>query len=266
MANEKHLLLTAVGDYTTAPMNAEAWAVTLRLALVFGPIDPVGTLPSNWDPVAVNINRTETDWTITGNWHVSSPDVFEPDDFLNDQAAPAFTSWIAGGPMSNYARLRALKLFPIGAPSGRAVPAPPYAQGTPCLLTWTSNYPTGATGSGVSPLQIAMVASHRTAQIGRKGRGRMFIPAVNPNQLEPTTTHFSAPRVTAAVTAQQALLQALTWSSPSPLAAHTHTIVTGAPFVSYAKINTVRIGDVPDTQRRRRRSMVETYSDLPIAP
>jgi len=266
MANEKHLLLTAIGDYTAAPMNVETWAVTLRLALVFGAIDPVGTLPSNWEPSAVNINRNETDWTITGNWHVGGGNTFEPDDFLNDQAAPAFASWIGAGPMSNYARLRQLKLFPIGAPSGRAVPAPPYAQGTPCLLTWTANYPTGATGSSVSPLQIAMVASHRTAQIGRKGRGRMFIPAVNPNQLDAATGQFTAARVTAAVTAQQALLQALTVSPTLPDDAHTHAIVTGAPFVSYAKIDTVRVGNVPDTQRRRRRSLVETYTDLPVAP
>ena len=55
--------------------------VGIRLALVFGSIDPVGTLPNNWDPSPTSINRTESDWTITGIWHANvGLNYFQPDD------------------------------------------------------------------------------------------------------------------------------------------------------------------------------------------
>ena len=41
-------------------------------------------------------------------------------------------------------------------------------------------------------------------------------------------------------------------------------IVTGAPYTKYAVINKVSCGDVPDTQRRRRRSLTETYYDVAV--
>ena len=111
-----------------------------------------------------------------------------------------------------------------------------------------------------------MVASHRSAQIGRKGRGRMFLPAVNPNQLDQSKGQFTAASVTAAAAAQKALLEALTYSPVGPTDGHTHAIITGKPFTQYGKIDTVMIGAVPDTQRRRRKSLAQTYTSVPVAP
>lgn len=264
MANEKHLLLTAIGDYTAASMAEETWAVTVRLALVFGPIDPVGTLPSNWEPVAQAINRRETNWTITGNWKVSFPNGLNPDDYLNDTAAPAFATWAGAGPLSNQTRIRELKLFPCVSPLGKSVPAPPYSQGSPCLLTWTSNYPVGSTGSGLLPPQIALAASHRTQQIGRRGRGRMFMPGINPNQLDSTTGEITSAGRTNALNGQVALLEALKYDSADPLGPHIAPVITGKPFTNYGVINTVRVGSVFDTQRRRRRSVTENYIEAPV--
>jgi len=36
-------------------------------------------------------------------------------------------------------------------------------------------------------------------------------------------------------------------------------IVTGKPYDNYAVVTSVQVGDVMDTQRRRRRQLVESY-------
>lgn len=258
MANEIHLLLTFGGSYTAAPPSQETWANTLRLALVFGSIDPVGTLPNNWAPQANPINRTEANWRITGNWNVSlNGATFNPDDFLNDQVAPALTTWIGGNAQSSLVRLDWAKVFPIGT-NGKAVPAPPYSQGTPCLLEWTSSNPTGGSGSSILPLQVAGVVSHESAQIGRRGRGRMFLPGMSTANLAAATGQFSNTIMTSMLAKQQALLTALTGSAPGTEAAHWQPIIVGKPWTSYAVINQVTVDSVPDTQRRRRRSLVGT--------
>lgn len=259
MANEKHLLLTCQGDYTDSALAAETWQVGIRLALNWGNVDEVGTLPNTWDPVAASINRTETDWTITGNWkaHQGFTD-FNPDDYLNDQAAPAFATWLSAvSGMSSHTRIRALKVYPIGT-NGRAVPAVPYATGTPCELTWTGNYPVGSNSGSHLPLQIAAVASHRTSQTGRRGRGRMFLAGLNQGAVGADGL-FSSSWCTGTTAAQVALLEALAYTAGVGLLPHVRPIVTGSPYVNYGLITQVRVGNVPDTQRRRRRSLPETY-------
>lgn len=259
MAGETHLLLTAIGSYSDATLAQESWAVNIRLALVFGNIDEVATFPS-WVPSPVNINRNETNWTITGNWNVNqSAATFNPDDFLNDQAAPAFATWQLGANrISSTCVLQQLKLSPIVAPTGHLIPAPPYAQGTPCVLTWKTPAPGGST-AGILPLQNALVISHRSQQPGRHGRGRIFRPGLNPQNAIGPTGYVSSTGQTDFVNLQVALLQALTYSGLGTGSPQTAPVVTGKPFVNYARVTEVRVGNVPDTQRRRRRSLPETY-------
>ena len=260
MSNEKHLLVTCVGDWDDTALSEETWQVGIRLALVFGAVDDVGTLPNNWDPSPITINRTETDWTITGNWHVNhAGQTFEPDDYLNDQAAPAFDAWLSdsGVATSSKCRIRQIKLFPIGT-TGRAVPAPPYSSGTPCLLDYTGGYPTGATSSTLLPLQNAVAMSQRSNQIGRRGRGRVFRPGLTTPALD-SHAHLDSGVQSSLVAAHVALLEALSLTPIASDGPHIRPCVTGSPFVNYGVISTVRVGNVTDTQRRRRRSLTETY-------
>lgn len=259
MAGEKHLLVEASGSYTGLNLTTEIWAVTVRMALVFGTVDQAGTLPSNWEPVAANVNRTETLWKITGNWGISGGPglTFSPDDYLDGQVAPAFTAWIAAAPISGLVQLDQCKVYPIGAPTGKAVPAPPYSQGTPIVLQWTSANPTGGGGIDIMPPQIALVASHTTPQPGRRGRGRMFLPGM-PIASNDNGRIASTPQ-SAALAAQIALLEGLSLDAGvDPANLSVRPIVTGKPYVNYGMITGVNVGNRYDTQRRRRNSLVET--------
>jgi hypothetical protein len=237
----------------------EIWQTSIRLALVFGPgtVDDVGTLPDNWDPVADPISRTETNWTISGNWTVDGPSIatFNPGDYLNDQVAPAVTAFMLASNVSNQCRVRQLRLWPIGSPLGRSVPAVPYTTGTPCDLEWTSSYPIGAQSSTQLPPQNSVVVSLRTLQIGAAGRGRMFLPS-------PTSAALSGAKIGTTPQgdirdAAVAFMEDLAYSA-GPFV---RPIVTGGDFTKYAVVNRVAVGNVMDTQRRRRNAISEVYVD-----
>ncbi|HPM22141.1 MAG TPA: hypothetical protein PLY35_12960 [Thermotogota bacterium] len=257
MAGEKHLLLSWGGDYVPNTMPGEIWMNTLRLALVFGSVDPVATLPSNYEPVAATIARTEATYTIAGNWAIQGPltSTFQPDDYLNDQVEPALATWMLYAQLSNQVRLRWIELAVCGAPSGNQVPAPPYATGSPCRLEYTSSYPVGNLSGTQLPPNNSIVVSHRTQQVGPKGRGRMFLPTTTSGSL--SGGKIGTTPQTDIAAAQVALLEALGGEFGDDV--NVRPAVIGKPYTSYAVINQVQVGNVMDSQRRRRNAFTETY-------
>ena len=265
MANEKHLLLTFGGDYTDTENSAEVWQNGIRFVLSNDAIPDIGTLPNNWSPVATSINRTETHWTITGNWSADFGGGlhFNADDWLNDQCAPALDTWLGVSGIANKIRLRWAKVFPIGS-NGKAVPAPPYSQGTPILLTWTSAYPTGDDGANLLPLQNSVVVSHRTPQIGRRGRGRVFRAGVSTNAND-AHGMIGSTYVTSLLNAEVALLEALSGTYGVTDHTYTRAAVIGSPWTGFGAITSARVGNRMDTQRRRREQVVEAYTSAAVS-
>lgn len=260
MANEIHLLLTADGDYASsaASFTQEVWQVGLRFWVGIGGSvpDSVGPLSTDLSVEAKSISRTETEWTISGNWWLAGPggaQHLSPDDYLNDQIAPAFKAWLAATScFSTRVRLRNLRLYPIGS-TGKVVPAPPYAIGSPCLLNFTT-IPTGGDSGAMVPPQLSTVASHLTNQTGRKGRGRMYLPPTNVSAIAEGA--LNSTNKAALQAAQVALLEALALTGT----ASTRPSIIGAPWTSYAYINAVRMDTIYDTQRRRRSAAAGTVS------
>ena len=268
MAGEKHLYVVAQGDYTDSSLSNEVWQVGLRYyASPGGAPDPVGTLASSWDVVPDTVARTETDWRIDGNWRIEGGiNDLNADDWLNDQLAPAFDAWMGQAAISSVCRLRALKVYPIAAPLGKVIPAPPYATGTPMALTYTSNFPLGGGSATLLPLQVSVVQSHRTGQIGRKGRGRMFLPPSSTGLM--STAGSSASKIAAGyISGSNAAQVALLEDTALNIDDHGFNCVPaiiGAPWESYALITSVQTGDYADTQRRRRNALNETYTTTAV--
>lgn len=266
MANEKHLLLEIGGGYTSgAGLENEIWACTLRFAAVYGSVDAVGTFPNDWNPVAASVNRTETSWTIAGNWKLDAGAgyYFTPDDWLNDVVAPTAVTWLSTVIAASTVTLETLKLYPIGAPTGKSIPAPPYTQGSPMLLTFTGTLPHGGGTSYAFPPQNSVVASHRTNQTGRRGRGRMFLP---PMAADGTTAggRLTPTRQAAILAAQVAMLEAMIFSGSGLDLWNVRPVITGKPFVNYGVIAQAQVGDVIDTQQRRRDRLTETRLTTPV--
>lgn len=259
-----HLYVTLNGRYKAAQAKlvGETFQTGFRVytSTAVSP-DPIGTLPSDGDvhPVSSIISRDETDWTIEGNWILEEGvGDLDPGDWLNDQLAPAAVTFFGGGLFSSLAYLEQIRVYPIDS-TGHVAPAPPFATGTPCVLRFKAETTCDGGGSAaLLPPQISVVASLRTAQVGRSSRGRMFLPALDAQELQANGTFGTSNANTMAGNVatfleniQLNLGTAPVWALPA---------VVPTNWESYSLVNGVRIGDVYDTQRRRRRALVEAYS------
>ena len=280
-----HMLLLVQGGYTSLfpTLASETWQFGVRLVVTAGSTpDPLGPLPSEDDvhPVADTVSISATNWDIAGNWRWESG-IHDLDvgSWLNDQVGPAVRSLlyhdgggIGGTLFSNGLYVTRIAAAPIAA-DGSYIPAPPYASGTPVILTpKTQTYLCGKeTNAPIMPPQCATVVSTRTAQIGPGGRGRFFLPALNQNLMNSQGGFATAKTDNIAAAAKQ-FLEDISFSPLSPpgafaIPAVVATVAVGAgkrEFASYAWINQCRVGSVIDTQRRRRRSIPEAFSVVPV--
>ena len=251
MANEKHLLLTARGTYGFTPESDEIWQNGIRLALVFGSVDPDGTLPNNWDVIENNDTRDVDDVHYVTNWKSSTLSTFnfDPLDYLHDYAVPTWAAAMADSSFSSHLQLVDLNLYPIGS-NGKAV------DGRSAHATWVAPV-SGGGDSDLMPLEVARVVSWQTPRIGRRGRGRIYLAG---SSKVDCTTHgeWDGTRTGTAADMAQALLEGLSYSSSNPIDSHVRPIVTGSPWTGYGVITSLSVGNVFDAQRRRRNRLPES--------
>jgi len=131
-----------------------------------------------------------------------------------------------------------------------------------------------AVGAGANPTfpdQVAIVHSLQSATAGRHGKGRVYVPIlrtsldVNGN-LASVSTNDYADRFSTLIEKLNGVT-AQDFPAPTP-ATFPHICIqsrtSGLPGV---RVIQVKVGNVPDTMRRRRKKKVETYatSDVAIA-
>jgi hypothetical protein len=206
-------------------------------------------------------SRTETDWTIDNTWKATqgSLGTFQPDDYLNDQAGPAFATWMATASHWGGVRLTKLSLYPAAGSQGKSV------GGNVCTLNY--NTPVAGTGSGNPlPLENSAAISWKTHRIGPRGRGRIYSPVSSVGVIDAVGKIDDTKRQNMADEAA-ALLEGLAYDGVGTAGAHVRPVVTGpstsgglGAFTDYATIIGVSVGSIMDTQRRRRAQEVEVRS------
>ena len=108
----------------------------------------------------------------------------------------------------------------------------------------------GVATGGLLPAQVSVVASLRTATATRAGRGRFYLPPFDKSTVTVTTGRLNSASVTACVNAVDALLSSLITDSLTPVIYHRSSFTT-------TNLTQFDIGDVFDTQRRRRDKLIE---------
>nr|CRY97800.1 hypothetical protein [uncultured prokaryote] len=250
MAGEKHLYLVAKGGYEDSVNQSETWQTGIRLWCDLSVPDDQGTLPTTSDFTADAATDVEDDWTIESSWQwkLLTAQVIDPVSYLNDQAAPAWSDLMGAGFISGKVNLASLTLYPMLS-TGKAF------EGRSAKLTWNTPL-AGGGASDLMPLEVATVASYRTAVPGAKGRGRGYLPpAGHVKYLD--TGLLNGTGVGDLVTALATFLSALAVENVEPTLTHVRPIVTGGNYTKYGVITSVNVGNVPDAQRRRRRSLAE---------
>lgn len=257
MAGEVHLLLQARGGYKTAANLPESWQFGIRLAVDVAGIDDVGNLPTGWTSVGVERDRAESTFDVTGNYRLTKVGQdFDPVDFLAEQAHTAIRSIIvAPNCISSEVELRQLTLYPIGD-NGRAL-TNNYGASVATLTYKAGSRPAGAMSGGMLPTEVAVAVSWNTPVRGKKGRGRIYLPPCGVSAVAPTGLLQSTNQTAIKATVAEALR---TLTVTGPVSVDTTPIVTGVPWNKYGVIDQVRVGNVFDVQRRRRRQLEESYA------
>jgi hypothetical protein len=261
-----HLLLNLKGSYRSGPASGgvEIWQTGVRLGLWTGAGQPndVGDL-TPFDLAAASLTDSGTGWTAASNWTTEMGiNDFDPVDYLGSQVEPAARSLITSAAFCSDVQIDEALLYPIREPDGKVEPAPGYFQGSPAILTFTGTKPSGGGSQGLPP-QCSVVASLRTLQTGKRGRGRMYLPPAPTSYM--SNLVLSAAATLAIGNAMVTFLEAIRlpysvggiWCAP---------IVTGAPYTNYAAVKNVLVDNVVDTQMRRRRSIEGTTDTSPVDP
>lgn len=130
----------------------------------------------------------------------------------------------------------------------------------------TSPVVVGAGSNQTAPNQTATVISLITPLSGRRYRGRIYIPCLIPGVL-PTGGRWGSSPVSNLSIAGAYLIRALSNPSgaipaPSPIPAVVFPIVVQSQIGAGAAtpVTAVKVGDVIDTQRRRRDQLAENYT------
>jgi predicted nucleic acid-binding Zn ribbon protein len=252
------MYLVVQGGYSDSANSAEIWQFGVRLALVFGTIDPTGTLPNDWDVLPATNSATTGNWDNTSTWiaEQSPSNDFDPMDYLTDQVEPSLEAFLSSGAFSSHSIVQQVKLSPIDH-LGHVI------GGRTAIGAANTSLPGNASGNQL-PLEVALAVSTQTQVIGRRGRGRFYLPAHSVSQVS-TDGRVSSTLASALLPAAVDFIEGLTFSSVGPLGPHVHAIVTGSPWTSYGTVTSLRLGDIWDAQRRRRRQLDETYTSASVS-
>lgn len=116
----------------------------------------------------------------------------------------------------------------------------------------------GASSDATLPAQCSPCVSLSTATAGSRARGRMFLPPPDTTAVT-TSGRLSSTFRTAMVTALDEYFAALAANAMETVVVS----AVGGVYTTYP-VNTIRLGDVVDTQRRRRNSIAEVYTTATI--
>lgn len=149
--------------------------------------------------------------------------------------------------------VESIRLYAL-SDTGRTVTAP-------CIYVPTSTL-TGGSTNNLAP-QLATVVSTGSATLGRKGRGRWYM---GPHAASILEAHglLSSTYITALSTGAQTFLNALR-KNGSGLATAYFPITYHRGTTTGSVINSIRVGDMADTQRRRRAQRKENYTTLALS-
>jgi hypothetical protein len=115
----------------------------------------------------------------------------------------------------------------------------------------TANVTPGTDAGQPLPAEVTCCVSKQTVTPTREGRGRLYLPAFSVDQM--SAGFFSAACVTGVVTAVKAMYDSLVGASMTP-------IIYGLRSHVLYNMSGFRVGNVPDSQRGRRRKQIEAYT------
>lgn len=257
----QHIYATAHGSFTTGPWLGEGAQFGLRLVIANSTNMPdKGTTftPETNGDVATDQGQTAgTNGNLIRTWTARLGGTGS-----NENADAAFQIDIAEDIRTFLYALRswqysafswsAVKLAPVGV-DGRTI-------GTSSVYQLTT--PIAGTATSMCPPQLAAAVTMRANILGRRGRGRIYIPALGQNCLaaDGTLTGSYTNALRSAMVTMIGSLQ----DAPGTPVYNPLVVVTSAGSATVVRPSEVRTGQRGDTIRSRREQVAETYTSTAL--
>lgn len=256
----QHVYVTAHGKMKVSPWQDERAQVGVRLAILDSGDEPakgsIFTIPADNGDVVLDTGATAgTHGTLTRKWSARLGPVGSSEN--------ADAAWQIDLAEDMWTFLNGLKAYQDDGFEWTHVKiAPIHADGTygfngAATYDFTTPLVGSMSGYGLPP-EVACCVSFRAPISGRRGRGRMFIPALSSGALETNGTVIASWRT--AVAALTATLVTNLENSPGTEEFGPLLMVTSAGSATAVRPSEIRIGDHFDAQRRRQHQAVETYT------
>ena len=260
----QHLYVTAHGQYAAGPWLGEAGQFGLRLTIgQTGAMPEKGTMftiPVNGDAVIAQGTETGTHGTLYKSFGgrrggTGSNENFDG-GFLIDLAEDVwkFLDAIKGTTSSAW-RWTSVKFMPVGT-DGRVCTDENNKPLASSIYQFTT--PLAGTGSGLLPPQCATAVSLRAPVLGRRGRGRIYLPALANNQCD-TTGVWATTQANTVRAAFVTLVNDLQNLPGAPDYLPLVSIMSPGQNTAFRPLE-VRTGQRIDTIRSRREQTVESYT------
>lgn len=258
MAALGHIYMTAHGEWTSAAWLGEKAQIGLRLPIVDDTAMPaVGSVfspVSNGDVVTDNGTQAGTNGTLTRTWaarlggigsNTNADAAMQADladdfwTFLNSVKTYQHTSW----------RWTHVKIAPVLESGAYGAPSAIYQFTAPIV---------GGNANPCLPPEVALAVTLRAAIIGRRGRGRFYLPGLTSQAL---VTGDGTVLGTTATGIRDMAVTLLSNIDNLPGTEEYSTIVgvMSAGSATAVRPAQVRVGNHFDVQRRRQHQVPETY-------
>lgn len=259
MAGWGHLYVTAHGDWPSGPWAGETAQIGLRFAVwdASAARGPIVTLPDNGPVTLDATSRDTTDYTVTKTFEVDlvpGPGGPSNDAVLDDIIAD-FASFMTSlnAYQTSPFQWTSFKIAPVELGTGKYL-AP--------ASTWTRKSPQVPSASTALPPECAIAVSFRAQVVGKRGRGRMYIPALN-NTAVGANGQVAANVLSSWPTAGATLARNLS-NLPNLDRSNSGLVIGSAASRTMVVPQECRVGNHVDVQRRRQHQAEETYTTVAI--
>ena len=255
----QHVYVTMHGEWTYPAWLGETAQMGLRMALA-NKLDlpapgSIFTIPINGDVVTDTGSQAGTHGTLSKSWDARIGGTGSIENFNAGQQIDVaedcwtFLNTIKPQVVQGF-RFTHVKIAPIEASGAYGAGAATYSFTTPLVGTAATTYPP-------APPEVAVAASMRAPIIGRRGRGRIFIPGVYSASADADGTLQNAPAdvYRDALVTLIGNLENLSGTSDYEGV----VMVTSAGKADAVRPTEVRVGKHFDVQRRRQAQAAEVY-------
>lgn len=260
----QHVYLTAHGDYNSGPWVGEAAQIGVRLAFVpkVGAPDmgATFTMATGTSVVETFATVAGTNGTLTQKWRADGGSAsvgLQVNDLEQINMAENFLTFLNAIKSSQATTFwwRYIKIAPVTADGKYGADSSIYT------------HTTGISGTGTAtthePPEVAVAASIMAPVLGRRGRGRMYIPAIA-GSARGSDGVVASGYQTSLNTAMKTLIDDLQTAHDTVNLYMPLVVVTSAGKPTAVRPNQVRVGNHFDVQKRRQDQVKEAYASLAL--